>query len=322
MIKQNLHTHCKWDDGMNTVEEMIVAARKAGLTSLGVSVHTPVPYSSATCPESELYAYLNEMKSLKEQYAKEGFQLFAGIEWDVLSTIPDDDTEKNGRIIPGFFSFDYVIGSVHAIPVKRSENPANPTVSKLLRMMGDRGYDYPVVDEDIKKTKYMVRDLFGGDGDAAAEQYFAQYREIAENPFVNIVGHFDLLKKFCHLYPYYDDKEYHVFNENSGRYRDAAIAALDLLIKEEKIFELNTRQLYVYSDSKTPSYTQYPSVQWLEYIRDHGGRVTVSSDAHRAEDVADHFRTAEAILKEVGFSEIWVLEAASEGNLFLPHAME
>ena len=37
MIKQNLHCHTSYDDGANTPEEMVQAALKYGLTSLGIT---------------------------------------------------------------------------------------------------------------------------------------------------------------------------------------------------------------------------------------------------------------------------------------------
>ena len=46
MIPQNLHMHSTWDDGKSTVEEMILASRDAGLASVGVSVHCPMPFEN------------------------------------------------------------------------------------------------------------------------------------------------------------------------------------------------------------------------------------------------------------------------------------
>jgi len=318
VIRQNLHTHCTWDDGKNTIEEMIAAAKRAGMDSLGISVHTQTPYSSVCCPDHKLADYLQEMQTLKEKYAKDGFCLYAGIEWDVLSDMPDIlEKRADGLTNPGFWSFDYVIGSVHAIPVKRSSNPYSPVISKLFEKLGDRGYDYPTVDEDIKKVKYMVRDLFGGDGDAAAEHYFAQYQTIAENPFVNIVGHFDLIKKFCHMYRFYSDQEYHAIHPASRRYQDAARAALDLLLKSDKIIELNTSIM----EEELPNDTMYPSLNHLEYIHEKGGRVTIGSDAHQAMHINHNFPIACTILKKVGFQEIWVLDTTENGIEFVPQRL-
>ena len=47
MIRQNLHTHTTWDDGRNTAREMIEAAMAAGMTSVGISLHSPIPFDSS-----------------------------------------------------------------------------------------------------------------------------------------------------------------------------------------------------------------------------------------------------------------------------------
>lgn len=46
MIAQNLHAHCTFDDGKNTPEEMVRASQAAGLTSVGLSLHGPLPFET------------------------------------------------------------------------------------------------------------------------------------------------------------------------------------------------------------------------------------------------------------------------------------
>ena len=59
MITQNLHTHSTFDDGQNTMEEMVRAAISAGLTSLGFSIHTPMPYAACwTIPSGRMADYI------------------------------------------------------------------------------------------------------------------------------------------------------------------------------------------------------------------------------------------------------------------------
>ena len=41
----NLHTHSTWCDGKSTPEEMIQAALAQGLTTLGFSSHSMLPYN-------------------------------------------------------------------------------------------------------------------------------------------------------------------------------------------------------------------------------------------------------------------------------------
>ena len=53
MIWQNLHAHCTFDDGRNTPEEMVRASLEAGLGSVGLSLHSPLPFESAWAAAQE-----------------------------------------------------------------------------------------------------------------------------------------------------------------------------------------------------------------------------------------------------------------------------
>ncbi len=200
MIRQNLHTHSNFDDGKNTMEEMVLSALSAGLTSIGFSVHTPMPYDDgwdwAIAPE-KLPAYMAEAQRLKEQYRGK-IAVYCGAEWEMLSNIPLDE-------------FDYVIGSLHYISIN--------------------GLDYSV-DAESYETARCLKEAFGGDAEAAAEVYFSKYADLAKCKEVDIVGHFDLLTKF-------DEKE-HFYDAESPRFIAAAVEAMDALIAKDKIFEINT----------------------------------------------------------------------------------
>lgn len=162
MITQNLHMHSTWDDGSCSIEEMILASRAAGLTSVGVSVHCPMPFQNGWgCPEEKLTGYMAEVKALREKYEGE-IDVYLGIEWDVTAQALD------------LSPYDYVIGSVHELPV-----------------MG-----YQSVDASAERTKRYISECFGGDADAAAEMYFGELDKVAARSQVDIVGHFDLLTKF------------------------------------------------------------------------------------------------------------------------------
>ena len=170
MFQQNLHAHSVWDDGQNTQEEMVQAARKAGLTSLGFSIHSYLPFAAEwTLVPEKLPEYTRAVKSLQEKYAGE-FPVYFGIEWDILSTAD-------------LSIFDYVIGSIHQISINNE--------------------DY-CVDEAPDRTKAYLNNAFHGDADAAAEAYFRQYAALAKVKEVDIVGHFDLLTKFDQLEDCYD----------------------------------------------------------------------------------------------------------------------
>jgi len=200
VITQNLHMHSTWDDGKCNVEEMILASKAAGLTSVGLSVHGPMPFDNSwECPKERLPDYIAEVRALQAKYAGE-IDVYLGIEWDATAAELD------------LAQYDYVIGSVHEIPISGG---------------GTRS-----VDSNPETTESYIRKHFGGDADAAAEVYFAELSKVANNPEADIVGHFDLITKF--------DETHHFFHENSPRYQNAARAAMEGLVKAGKIFEVNT----------------------------------------------------------------------------------
>ena len=167
---QNLHTHSTWDDGKEGVEAMILAARDAGMTEVGISLHSPLPFANDWAAKpGDVAAYLDEVRALAQKYAGE-IAVYAGVEWDVLSQID---------LTP----FDYVIGSAHHMP----------------------GEGYPSVDESPDATARMIARDYGGDADAAAEAYFAELAKVADEPRAQIVGHFDLLTKFDEKRRFFDE---------------------------------------------------------------------------------------------------------------------
>ena len=263
MISQNLHMHSTWDDGKCAIEEMILASKAAGLASVGFSVHGPMPFENSwECPKEKLPDYIAEVRAMKAKYAG-AIDVYLGIEWD--ATMPEMDLSP----------YDNVIGSVHEIP-----DPMGGTRSG---------------DADTETTAKFLSVSYGGDADAAAEAFFAEYDKVADKPEAAIVGHFDLLTKF--------DETHYFFDENSPRYRAAAERAMKKLVSAGKIFEVNTGAI-----SRGYRTSPYPSMQWLKLLRSLGGRVTVSADAHHTSGVTCAFDLAEKMVKDAGFEEIWILQ--------------
>ena len=261
--------HSTWDDGKCSVEEMIAASRAAGLSSVGFSVHGPMPFENSwECPAEKLPGYIAEVRALKAKYAGQ-IDVYCGIEWDTTAAELD------------LSAFDYVIGSVHEVPV-----PGGGTRS---------------ADANAETTARYIRECFAGDADAAAEAYFAELMKVAAKPEADIVGHFDLITKF--------DEQGGFFNPRSPRYQAAARTAMEALVKAGKIFEVNTGAI-----SRGYRTAPYPAKELLVQLRALGGRVTISADAHHVSGVACAFEQAEELVKSCGFKEIWVLE----GKKFVP----
>lgn len=262
MRPQDLHTHSLFDDGKCTLEEMIQGAVGKGLSAVGLSGHSPIKNEQDwTMPEEKLPQYLQEAARLKEKY-RDIIPVFCGIEYDLRSNID---------LTP----FDYVIGSLHA------------TVTPLGAF-------------DADNTAQMAMDgiarYFSGNDDAAAQCYYVQYQAIAENPDIDIVGHFDLLTKF--------DERDRIYHPESKAYLQAAFAAMESLVKAGKIFEINTGAI-----SRGYRTSPYPAKNLLQHLHSLHGRICLNSDAHSTDGIACAFESAMELIESCGFREIWVLSS-------------
>ncbi len=155
-----------------------------------------------------------------------------------------------------FADYDYTIGSVHWIP------------------MPD-GHHLPV-DYMAEKLRKGAEKYFGGDFYALAEAYYAMVAKVVEVTKCDIIGHFDLITKFIEQDP--------AFDTNHPRYVKAWQQAADELLKTGKPFEVNTGAI-----SRGYRTTPYPAKEIRDYIREHGGKLIMSSDAHAKENIAFRF---------------------------------
>lgn len=66
MIKQNIHTHSTYADGINSIEEMIQKAIEKHFTVLGFSEHAYVPFDDCCMSLESTEEYIQEVKTLKK----------------------------------------------------------------------------------------------------------------------------------------------------------------------------------------------------------------------------------------------------------------
>lgn len=265
MLRQDLHTHSLFDDGKDSLRDMAEGAIRKGLRSIGFSVHSPLPFENCwACREEQLPEFLSEAMLLREEM-KDRLRIYIGVEFDGESCL---DLSR----------FDYVIGSLHHI-----------RCGDVLR----------AVDESAETNREIA--AYFGSADRAAEAYFAQYDAIAENPGVDIVGHFDLLTKFNEQDP--------LFDPASPCCLAAAESAMRKLAEAGKIFELNTGAI-----SRGYRTVPYPAEHLLKMLAAMGGKITLNSDAHSAEHLGFRFEEAAALAHRCGFRELWRFD----GEKFAP----
>ena len=162
MIPSDFHTHTKYCDGKNTVEEMVKAAVDKGMTALGFSGHSYAPYDLDCCMTPEDTAQYRKDVAKYKELCDGIIKIYCGIEQDIYAPAPEQP-------------YDYIIGSVHYI--------------------GDLNEPVPV-DYKLVLLKKMAEERFGGDIYALCAEYFDVVSQVVERTGCDIIGHFDLVSKF------------------------------------------------------------------------------------------------------------------------------
>ena len=191
---------------------------------------------------------------------------------DILCGIEWDQFSDDKRI-----GYDYWIGSVHY----------------LRGAVTGKYYEIDFRKQDLQDC---INADFGGDALAAVEAYFRSVAEVAAlKP--DILGHVDLIKKL--------NRDGSFFDENSDRYRAAALGALEAAKAADCILEVNTGAVFRgYRDDFYPS-------QWLlgEWSR-MGGKVIITADAHSTDCLTFGYEEAARQIKAAGFTSVQVLTGA------------
>ena len=184
-MKQNLHTHTIYCDGINTPEELVEAAIAKGFDSIGFSGHSYMTYADWV-PRDRTAEYKEHINRLKKRYA-DRIKIYLGLEVDLYS---GPETELIG--------FDYLIGGVHELKC------------------GDQFFS---VDESVDKVRQIVEQQFGGDGLAFAKAYYEALATMPEYGSFDIVAHFDLITKYRNTVSLFDEdsKQYRSYVMEAAR---------------------------------------------------------------------------------------------------------
>ncbi|WP_127124516.1 DNA polymerase/3'-5' exonuclease PolX [Pseudoflavitalea rhizosphaerae] len=105
-IKGIIHSHSKWSDGSNTLEEMALACIALGYEYLVISDHSKSAFYANGLTEERIRAQHQEIDELNAKLAP--FRIFKSIECDILN---DGTLDYQDNILS---SFDLVIASVHS----------------------------------------------------------------------------------------------------------------------------------------------------------------------------------------------------------------
>lgn len=258
--RSNLHTHSTFCDGKNTPEEMVESAISLGLESLGFSGHAELPFEG--CDTWCMFG--DRLRGYRETVLSLKKNCSERIE--IALGIEQD------YFSPALTaSYDYVIGSVHYVcpQGQAMATDINP--------------------EDFCSN---LKEYYGGDALRLAKDYFELVADVVKKTDCDIVGHFDLLTKFNASCAYLD--------EDSTAYQSLALEALDAVLCDDPIIELNTGAM-ARGRRKIP----YPAPFLCKRIAEKKGRMIFNSDAHMSSKLLYGFEDAIEYARFCGLRELW-----------------
>ena len=270
-----LHIHTVWGDGKNTPEEMILAAVAAGFESVGISEHAYAPYDTVCIPKDKMDGYRGEVFSLKEKY-RGTIEVYAGIEVDFHCLYDKDQ-------------WDFVIGSVHYVRGRKQWDRAIGPESCACGVSGDY-YPIDYTEESILKA---IADI--GSARYLVQDYCESVAVLAESYRPDILGHIDVITKLNAKYPFFD--------EQSGWYLSLWEGLIGRIAATGVIVELNSGAV-----SRGWRDAPYPAPELIEMLRKKNVPVTISSDAHRADDIDCAYPAILDALRKAGYSSVKMLK--------------
>ena len=167
--------------------------------------------------------------------------------------------------------YDYWIGSTHYVK-------------------GPKTGKYYEIDFRPQDLWDCINDDFDADPLAAVEAYFAEVEKVAAlKP--DILAHIDLIKKL--------NAKGEFFDEESPRYKAAALKALQAAKDNDCLLEVSTGGVY-------RGYRKdfYPGPWLLGEWQKMGGKVIITSDSHDIASLTYGFDEAAAAIKAAGFTSV------------------
>ena len=254
------HTHHeRCGHAVGTLEEYIRRGIELGLGQLGLSDHMPLLhvdpatyYPEMAMPMDELPRYVEEVLMLKEKYRGE-IDIKLGLEGDYI-----EGYEAEIRQIVERYPWDYVIGSVHFLG------------------------EWDVTD---------FRQTSGWEGRNPLRVYETYYDAIgkaAATGFYDIVGHFDVIKRFG----------YAPTAEQAAEKESFENQALSKIAESGMAMELNASGL------TKPCAEMFPAEDILRRAIALGIPLTLGSDSHDPKKLSENLDQARKQLKQLSVKEV------------------
>lgn len=275
----NYHGHSFFCDGHGSPEEYVKEAIKLDMHAIGISSHAPVPFFTEwNMDGARLPEYLDLVTSLKIKYINE-IKILKSMEVDY---IPNMAGPSHERVTSA--GLDYVVGSVHFVDPFPDGTPFS-------------------IDDSTDLFNRGVNVIFDGDVREIIERYFELQREMLEYEAPDILGHMDKIRMH--------NRNRYFFDESAPWYRQQVYDTLKLAAEKNAVVEINTKFF-----SRVG--LTFPSSEHFKWMKKNNIPVTLSSDAHRPENLLSGFNDVVGLLKSNGIDRLWQFN----GDGFAPREFE
>lgn len=249
-IDYHIHTElCGHASG--TTDEYIREAINKKLKEIGFSDHAPLPEGlreGITMLPEETEDYIKLIEQKRKEYNNQ-IDIKIGFEIDFPLTDALERKYLNDNRL------DYLIGSCH--------------------FLGDWAFDHP---DNV--SGFKNRDI-----NEICSDYYKIISDLVQSGYFNIVGHFDLVKKFGH-------------RAKADFTKTVENLALSITRNKNIAVEINTAGI------RKPVNELYPSENIIEIFYRMNVPLTFGSDAHKPEEVGYMFDKAEETIKKAGYRKI------------------
>jgi len=149
------------------------------------------------------------------------------------------------------------------------------------------------IDHSADMLETILNTAYSGDAYEMVRDYYGLVCSSLQTTKADVLGHFDLITKFQEVHPLFDTAD--------PRYTAPALEAARFAVEKDILIEINTGAM-----SRGYRSAPYPAPELLRFIKEHGGRITITSDCHRSDWINFAFDQAEALAKDCGFTETWI----------------
>ena len=260
----NFHTHCYYCDGQGKPKYFVQEAVKQSFTAFGISSHGPLPFDYSFSIKENNIPAY--IAEIKEASAEfPQLPISYGLECDFIPNL-----SKPFSYFKQTYGLQYIIGGIHMV---------------------EKDGQLWFIDGPLSATyDDGLANIFHNDIRLAVKTYFYQLFNMIENEQFDIIAHFDKIKM-------HNKNRY--FLETDKWYQNYIFEAIRLIKEKNLIVEINTRGIY-----KQRYNGFYPSAWILKEIHRQNIPITISMDAHQAQEISLGYESAKQCALETGFRKI------------------